>query len=194
MTSGTAGAAATVNAKPMKYFNNPLFCLAVLVAVVGIPAAVIHSFVDKSVDNSTYNEPNNPSTQLPVQADASGVQTEPSTGEVAGARTEQPARPPAAATKEHCGESEAEKSGWKVLSCDPLRLMPLAEWEQKSASPHFRYRPELYCFDESNFAGVFHEVEPATFPDPNWLSEVKMDNGCSFFFHPNQGQGNGQPD
>lgn len=184
----------------MKYFNHPLFCLAVLVAIVCVPAVVIHSFVDKSVDNTAKNEQPAPiSTPTPQ---ASKVPTgDDGLGNVRGVRTSQPTASPVPddSGMDSCSSTtkEAEAAGWHILSCDPLRVMPLEEWNQKSASPNFRYRPELYCFDESNFAGIFQEQlgeDDGTGYYPDWLSEMKLDNGCSFFFHPNQGHGNGAPD
>lgn len=181
----------------MKYFNNPLLCLAVLVLVASVPLVVIHSFGDNNGDNLTQNEEH----QSPaIQSNLSPVQTDTPTEGAASTSVSGDTNSGSTRSKgmdagnTSCDEEGARKAGWKVLSCDPLRLMSLEEWSAKSSNPHFRYRPELYCFDESNFAGIFHEVEPTDFPDPNWLSEVKLDNGCSFFFHPNQGVGNGQQD
>lgn len=163
-----------------------------LLALALVVSTVIPTRGENNVDNSTQNEQSTPQVQTEPAAAGS-----PESGTV-GQESDDTAVPKSRENQLHepsksgaCQEESAEAAGWKVLSCDPLRLMSLEEWNTKSASPNFRYRPELYCFDESNFAGIFHAVEPVTFPDPNWLSEVKLENGCSFFFHPNQGQGNG---
>lgn len=63
---------------------------------------------------------------------------------------------------------------------------------RKATDPHYRWNAEKRCFDESNFPGQF---EDRLGPEvngyfPEWLSEVKLDNGCSFFFHPTQGREN----
>lgn len=188
----------------MKYYNNPLFCLAVLCLVVGIPAAVIHSFGDNSGDNSTrYEEPAptespepSPSVQPSSTPEASPEPIE--KGKRPGVVAASSPKPQNVAAEDSCGraEREAAAAGWKLLSCDPLRIMPLEEWNTKSASSNFRWQPGLYCFDESNFAGVFQEQigEPdETGYYPDWLSEVRLENGCSFFFHPTQGRENNWP-
>lgn len=169
--------------------------LLVLLASVSTAGKVIPTNGEKPVDNSIQNEQPSPTPNIEVQAsqapkESAGASNVRPQGKGGGSQGNEGVD----AGKSGCGEEDAAKAGWKLLSCDPLRLMPLEEWNQKSANPHFRWRPELYCFDESNFAGIFHEVPPVDFPDPNWLSEVKLENGCSFFFHPNQGQGNGAPD
>lgn len=159
------------------------------IAGIILLAILIHIIVDKPVHNSTNQDVHS----------AISVESSPNpnkqNGDVKGESTSLPVLPTSTPSPENnddgrpCGEG-SETAGWKILSCDPLRIMPLAEWNEKSASANFRYRPELYCFDESNFPGIFHEVEPVDFPDANWLSEMKLSNGCSFFFHPNQGMGN----
>lgn len=175
--------------------------LLLLASSATVATAVIHSIGDNSVDNQPQHEANQSPAIYPT---VSPVQTEQATKGDAQDSNAKPARAnhspsPSNENPDACGsaKADAEKAGWKLLSCDPLRLMSLEEWNQKSASPNFRYRPELYCFDESNFAGIFQEQlgeDDGTGYYPDWLSEMKLENGCSFFFHPNQGHGNGAPD
>lgn len=159
------------------------------IAGIALLAVLIHIIVDNPVHNSIQNEQPSPSPSVRIESSPNPT---PENGEVKSANTVAPTAPKHEDSNagEPCGSSEAEAAGWKILSCDPLRLMQLDEWNTKIANPHFKYRPELYCFDESNFAGVFHVVEAMDYPDKNSLDEMKLGNGCSFFFHPNQGQGN----
>lgn len=114
--------------------------------------------------------------------------------EAAQSPSQEPQQQPAA---DACGTSEAEAAGYEILSCDPLMVMPLAEWERKSSQPDFyRYEPSSHCFDETSVPGVFEERHgsPETVSelgyDPDWVSSSPLPGGCSFYFHPSQGQGN----
>ena len=61
---------------------------------------------------------------------------------------------------------------------------------------HSRWNNEKQCWDESNFSYQFIDVpyNNSGSYDPNWLVCDKMNNGCLFCFHPNQGHENGPVD
>jgi hypothetical protein len=49
------------------------------------------------------------------------------------------------------------------------------------------------CRDDADYPQTFKEQErdESLFYDPNWVVKVEKQDGCFFYFHPNQGQGNG---
>lgn len=176
--------------KNIKYYILVALPLLLLVAVIA-DHKVFPKDVDNSVDNTSQNEQPTPTPTVSAEPTAT-----PNTGSD-NVRQAIPSNSPTPVDEDAdaCGgaDQDAEAAGWRVLSCDPLRVMALSEWNERVNNPHFRYRPELYCFDESNFAGHFHEQigEPdSTGYYPDWLSEMKLNNGCSFFFHPTQGREN----
>jgi hypothetical protein len=122
--------------------------------------------------------------------------------------------PPSASTEYSCEKStrEAAEAGWRILSCDPLRVEPINKPEVENATPadsdkyeksnygdafkrddpHYRWNEQYQCYDESNFPGRFEDSmgEEKDGYYPYWLSAVKNDNGCTFYFHPTQGREN----
>ena len=53
-----------------------------------------------------------------------------------------------------------------------------------------RWNEDKQCFDEDTFRGTFIETEPIGEIDDNWVSRIVKKDGCSFYYHPDQGNNN----
>lgn len=62
------------------------------------------------------------------------------------------------------------------------------------AGPH-QWNQAAGCYDESDYPGQFiavpYDESLNGAYDPNWISAAPLGNGCTYYFHPNQGHGNG---
>lgn len=55
-----------------------------------------------------------------------------------------------------------------------------------------RWNEAKQCYDVSDYPPTFEAREKVGDGyDPNWVSATPMANGCTFYFHPTQGVGNG---